>query len=160
MPQLGGAAYWLAPPLFCLFLYWLGLKAWFQQDLTAGPAYWERLPVRAGFAAAPRGGRATKPRGFYPGGPHLHPARGRRRTRGDHWDPRNPLRRCERIGRTPRKAGNTACPTWQPNHLAVGGAGGLACQPIHSHLLKLVKLLFALVDMCAREVACRSHHHL
>ena len=32
MPQLGGAAYWLAPPLFCLFLYWLGLKAWFQQD--------------------------------------------------------------------------------------------------------------------------------
>ena len=45
------------------------------------------------------------------------------------------VRRCERIGRTPRKAGNTACPTWQPNHLAVGGAGGIACQPIHSHLL-------------------------
>jgi len=37
---------------------------------------------------------------------------------------------------TPRKAGNTACPTWQPNHLAVGGAGGFACQPIHSHLLR------------------------
>ena len=47
------------------------------------------------------------------------------------------LRRCERIGRTPRKAGNTACPTRQPNHLAVGGAGGFACQPIHSRLLSL-----------------------
>jgi len=37
-----------------------------------------------------------------------------------------PLRRCERTGATPRKAGNTACPTLQPNHLAVGGAGGFA----------------------------------
>jgi len=53
------------------------------------------------------------------------------------------LRRCERIGRTPRKAGNTACPTWQPNHLAVGGAGGFACQPIHSDLLSVLGLKLA-----------------
>jgi len=26
------AGYWIAPPLFCLFVYWFGLKAWFQQD--------------------------------------------------------------------------------------------------------------------------------
>jgi hypothetical protein len=26
------AAYWLTPPLLCLLVYWLGLKAWFQAD--------------------------------------------------------------------------------------------------------------------------------
>ncbi|MCC7175985.1 MAG: hypothetical protein IT159_12380 [Bryobacterales bacterium] len=32
MKRLGSAAYWAAPSLFCLVLYWLGLKAWFRQD--------------------------------------------------------------------------------------------------------------------------------
>jgi hypothetical protein len=32
MNRLARPAYWIAPPLFCLALYWLGLKAWFQQD--------------------------------------------------------------------------------------------------------------------------------
>src|SRR5690349_23941168 len=36
-PQSGGravpqAAYWLAPPLLCLAIYWRGLLAWFQAD--------------------------------------------------------------------------------------------------------------------------------
>lgn len=30
--RLLGAAYWITPPLFCLAVYWLGLKSWFQQD--------------------------------------------------------------------------------------------------------------------------------
>jgi radical SAM protein with 4Fe4S-binding SPASM domain len=60
------------------------------------------------------------------------------------------LRRRERIGRIPRKAGNTACPTWQPNHLAVGGAGGFACQPIHSHLLIDEKAALAAARLVAR----------
>ena len=32
MNRLARPAYWIAPPLFCLAVYWLGLKAWFQQD--------------------------------------------------------------------------------------------------------------------------------
>lgn len=34
------AVYWLTPPLFCLFIYWFGLLAWFQQDDFA----WLSLP--------------------------------------------------------------------------------------------------------------------
>lgn len=30
--RLRSAAFWLLPPLFCLWLYWYGLLAWFQQD--------------------------------------------------------------------------------------------------------------------------------
>jgi hypothetical protein len=30
--RLASVAYWAAPSLLCLLLYWLGLKAWFQQD--------------------------------------------------------------------------------------------------------------------------------
>ena len=33
------AAYWILPPLFCLWVYWAGLRAWFQQDDFA----WLRL---------------------------------------------------------------------------------------------------------------------
>jgi hypothetical protein len=32
MNRLARAAYWTIPPLFCLAVHWLGLKAWFQQD--------------------------------------------------------------------------------------------------------------------------------
>ncbi|MBM3745004.1 MAG: hypothetical protein FJW34_04320 [Acidobacteria bacterium] len=32
MSRAWRAAGWLAPPLFCLWLYWLGLKTWFYQD--------------------------------------------------------------------------------------------------------------------------------
>jgi hypothetical protein len=32
MKRLARVAYWSVPPLFCLAVYWLGLKAWFQQD--------------------------------------------------------------------------------------------------------------------------------
>ena len=32
MRRVAGAAYWATPSLLCLALYWLGLKAWFQQD--------------------------------------------------------------------------------------------------------------------------------
>ena len=29
---LRDAAYWTAPSLFCLMVYWFGLQSWFQQD--------------------------------------------------------------------------------------------------------------------------------
>ena len=32
MGRLPVIAYWLAPPIFCLLIYWPGLLAWFQQD--------------------------------------------------------------------------------------------------------------------------------
>jgi len=32
MNRLARAAYWSAPILFCVAVYWLGMKAWFQQD--------------------------------------------------------------------------------------------------------------------------------
>jgi len=45
------------------------------------------------------------------------------------------LRRCEKIGSAVRAAGQTACPTVQPGHLARRGAGGFACPPFSSRLL-------------------------
>ena len=30
--RLASAACWIVPPLFCLWVYWLGLKTWFYQD--------------------------------------------------------------------------------------------------------------------------------
>lgn len=30
--RLRPVAFWLLPPLFCLWVYWYGLRAWFQQD--------------------------------------------------------------------------------------------------------------------------------
>ena len=42
MRRVAGAAYWATPSLLCLALYWLGLKAWFQQDDFA----WLTLPSR------------------------------------------------------------------------------------------------------------------
>ena len=32
MKRLASVAYWATPSLLCLIIYWLGLKAWFQQD--------------------------------------------------------------------------------------------------------------------------------
>ena len=32
MRRVASAAYWTVPSLLCLVIYWLGLKAWFQQD--------------------------------------------------------------------------------------------------------------------------------
>jgi len=32
MTRLARVAYWLAPMVFCLALYWMGLKAWFSED--------------------------------------------------------------------------------------------------------------------------------
>jgi len=32
MTRLSRTAYWLAPMVFCLALYWMGLKSWFAED--------------------------------------------------------------------------------------------------------------------------------
>ena len=42
MKRAAQAAYWAIPSLLCLAIYWLGLRAWFQQDDFA----WLRLNTR------------------------------------------------------------------------------------------------------------------
>ena len=32
MTRVTRGAYWLAPMVFCVALYWMGLKAWFSED--------------------------------------------------------------------------------------------------------------------------------
>ncbi len=43
MKRVAGAAYWAAPSLLCLAFYWLGLRAWFQQDDFAWLSLYSRL---------------------------------------------------------------------------------------------------------------------
>jgi len=68
---LPAAAYWLAPPLLCLAIYWRGLLAWFQADDFAWLALrlqvhdWRTL-VHALFAPMAQGSiRPLSERGFF-----------------------------------------------------------------------------------------------
>src|SRR5882724_11164578 len=65
------AAYWLAPPLLCLAIYWRGLLAWFQADDFAWLALrlqvhdWRTL-LHALFAPMAQGSiRPISERGFF-----------------------------------------------------------------------------------------------
>jgi len=69
--RTGRAAYWIFPSLFCLVLYWYGLKSWFQLDdfvwlgLLRGIHGWGDL-ARAVFSPAQHGTfRPFSERGFF-----------------------------------------------------------------------------------------------
>jgi hypothetical protein len=70
-PRAMAAAYWLAPPLLCLAIYWPGLFAWFQSDdfawlsLRLGVHDWPTL-MHALFAPMAQGTiRPWSERGFF-----------------------------------------------------------------------------------------------
>ena len=71
IPALTAAAYWLAPPLLCVAIYWRGLLAWFQADDFAWLALrlqvhdWHTL-MHALFAPMAQGSiRPWSERGFF-----------------------------------------------------------------------------------------------
>jgi len=52
MSRAWRAATWIAPPLFCLWVYWLGLKTWFYQDDFAWLHLRFEIPERVSFWTA------------------------------------------------------------------------------------------------------------
>ena len=53
-----GAAWWLVPPLVCIWLYWLGIRAWFQADDFAWLGLRQEIKDWPGFVDALFGPRA------------------------------------------------------------------------------------------------------
>jgi hypothetical protein len=71
MRRVADAAYWAAPSLLCLAIYWLGLRAWFQQDDFAWLTLHQRLRESGdlwGILFSPRAQGTIRPlseRGFF-----------------------------------------------------------------------------------------------